>query len=241
MKKKLEIMMAVLFLVFSAVIGRVSAECVAKAKGAETDKNGDTICICVDAGHGGTDPGKVGVNNIEEKEINLQIAKKLRTSLEKQGFQVVMTRTGEADLSEAGADNAKVSDMRNRVAFIKKKKATFTVSIHQNSYTAESAHGAQVFYYSESAEGKKLAEHIQASLKALVDGENTREVKANNSYYMLKKTPTPTVIVECGFLSNYEEAQQLCQDDYQQQLATGITAGVCAYLKTVPDFKSEKQ
>jgi len=58
---------------------------------------------------------------------------------------------------------------------------------------------------------------------------------------MLKKTPTPTVIVECGFLSNYEEAQQLCQDDYQQQLATGITAGVCAYLKTVPDFKSEKQ
>lgn len=114
--------MAVLFLVFSAVIGRVSAECVAKAKGAETDKNGDTICICVDAGHGGTDPGKVGVNNIEEKEINLQIAKKLRTSLEKQGFQVVMTRTGDADLSEAGADNTKVSDMRNRVAFIKKRK-----------------------------------------------------------------------------------------------------------------------
>ena len=150
--------MAVLFLVFSAVIGRVSAECVAKAKGAETDKNGDTICICVDAGHGGTDPGKVGVNNIEEKEINLQIAKKLRTSLEKQGFQVVMTRTGDADLSEAGADNTKVSDMRNRVAFIKKKKAAFTVSIHQNSYTAESVHGAQVFYYSESAEGKKLAE-----------------------------------------------------------------------------------
>lgn len=220
--------MAVLFLLFSAVLGRTGAVCVAKAK--EADRTEEKICVCIDAGHGGNDPGKIGVNQIEEKELNLKIAKKLKSELENMGMHVVMTRTGESDLSDDGAENEKVSDMRNRVAFITEKQAVFTISIHQNSYTAESAHGAQVFYYQESAQGKQLAEHIQNSLKELVDQENTREAKANNSYYMLKKTPTPTVIVECGFLSNYEEAQRLCQDDYQQQIATGIAAGVRAYL-----------
>ena len=220
--------MTVLFLLFSAALGRVSAEHVAKA--GSIGKTDEKLCICIDAGHGGSDPGKIGVNQTEEKEINLQIAKKLRTVLEKQGYRIVMTRTGEEDLSEKGAENAKISDMQNRVAYIARKKAAFTVSIHQNSYTAESARGAQVFYYSGSVEGKELAEHIQASLKELVDAQNTREAKADNTYYMLKKTPTPTVIVECGFLSNHEEAQRLGRDDYQQQLATGIAAGIHAYL-----------
>lgn len=225
MKKRIEIIMAVILLVTAAVIAPKSAQYVMnmKAKTAET-------CICIDVGHGGSDPGKVGTQGTKEKEINLQIALKLRDRLEKEGIEIVMTREDDADLADAGASSQKVSDMRNRVKMIEEADPVATISIHQNSYTDSSVKGAQTFYYGESAEGKLLAEILQKSLIQNLDPSNHREAKANESYYLLKKTPTPTVIVECGFLSNPEEETKLRQEDYQDVIVEAVCEGLLEYL-----------
>ena len=109
-------------------------------------------------------------------------------------------------------------------------KADLAVSIHQNSYHEESVFGAQVFYYTTSGEGKAAAEILQNELLE-IDPENKKREKANNTYYILKKTEVPTVIVECGFLSNPEEEALLCEDAYQEKLAEGIANGILSYLQ----------
>ena len=151
--------------------------------------------------------------------------------LEKQGILVVMTREGENDLSDPGAVNAKVQDLQRRVQLIHEKKPDCVISIHQNSYTTEDIKGAQVFYYGQSENGKRLADVLQEHLISEVDPQNTRVAKANESYYLLKKTPTPTVIVECGFLSNQSEADLLLTEDYQSKLAHAIYLGILSYLE----------
>jgi N-acetylmuramoyl-L-alanine amidase len=181
--------------------------------------------------HGGSDPGKIGLNNLLEKDINLAIAKKLKVCLEKAGFEVVMTR--EADESVKGPEqgNKKSTDMRNRCAKIRETKPAMAVSIHQNSYTTPEVKGAQVFYYTNSAEGKKLAEGLQTALVEGVDPENHREAKGNTSYYLLKKTDVPLAIVECGFLSNPEEAGLLATKEYQEKVAEAVCTGILKYLE----------
>ena len=120
--------------------------------------------------------------------------------------------------------------MRKRCEIITKAKPVFTVSIHQNSYPEEAVKGAQVFYYGQSQEGKKLAETLQKNLAAQLDPQNHRQAKANESYFLLKKTPSPTVIVECGFLSNSEEAALLATEEYQDKVAEAVKAGILEYL-----------
>lgn len=191
-------------------------------------KNGQ--CVVVDAGHGGWDPGKVGINGVMEKDINLKIAEALKKYLEEDGIEVVMTRETDKGLYDENASNKKVQDMKRRIELIEKTKPVITVSIHQNSYPEEYVHGAQVFFYSGSAKGKKLAEIIQEQLTVRVDPENKRKVKANDSYYLLKKTGIPIVIVECGFLSNSEEAAKLNDEDYQDRVAWAIHMGIMQYL-----------
>ena len=180
--------------------------------------------------HGGADPGKVGCHGEQEKDINLQIAYKVRKLLEEQDINVVMLREKDEDLADAGTQNRKVSDMQNRVKAIDKADAQLVVSIHQNSFPDAAVKGAQVFYYSHSPEGRSLAEYIQESLIQRIDETNTRQEKANDSYYILKRTPIPTVIVECGFLSNYEESELLTDPQYQERLAWAIVMGIMQYL-----------
>ena len=186
-------------------------------------------CIAIDAGHGGLDPGKVGINGALEKDINLSIALKLGKLLEDKGFTVVLTRTTTDDLSDKNSTNRKLDDLRNRVKLITDKKADFTVSIHQNSFTNSNVTGPQTFYYSESEEGKELASIIQHSLDSSLGIQKSRGIKENSDYYIFKKTPTPTVIVECGFLSNPNEADMLTTDKYQDQLAVAIYNGIIEY------------
>ena len=173
------------------------------------------ICVVIDAGHGGDDPGKIGVNQLLEKDVNLSIALKVRQYLEAQGIRVVMTREDENGLYDSGASNKKVQDMKRRVALIEETAPAITVSIHQNSYPEEYVHGAQVFYYENSRDGQLLAQLLQSQLVEKLDPENHRQIKANDSYYLLKKTNIPIVIVECGFLSNQTEAKLLGQEEYQ--------------------------
>lgn len=189
------------------------------------------IVVVIDPGHGGSDPGKVGINDALEKDINLAIAMKLKELLENEGYEVVLTRKDNNGLYKDSDTNKKVADMKKRCEIIENAEADIVVSIHQNSYTNESVSGAQVFYYKNSQEGKKLAAAIQEALKNYLDEDNNRVEKANDSYYMLLHTPCPTVIVECGFLSNYEEAQALITEDYQQKVAQAIMMGIEEYFR----------
>lgn len=194
--------------------------------------NGDTsgICVVLDPGHGGIDPGKIGINGAKEKDINLQITERVKEYLEANDVRVVMTREDDEGLYDAGTENKKVQDMKRRIALIDETAPRVTVSIHQNSYPQESIHGAQVFYYTGSADGRKLAEKIQKSLVQRVEPENRRQVKENSSYYLLKKTGLPIVIVECGFLSNSAEAEKLCSEEYQDRVAWAVCMGIMQYL-----------
>ncbi len=194
------------------------------------DVSQSQICVVIDAGHGGDDPGKIGINQLLEKDVNLSIALKVRQYLEAQGIRVVMTREDENGLYDSGAPNKKVQDMKRRVALIEETAPTITVSIHQNSYPEEYVHGAQVFYYDGSRDGQLLAQLLQEQLVQKLDPENHRQIKANDSYYLLKKTDVPIVIVECGFLSNQAEAKLLGQEEYQDRVAWAIHMGILQYL-----------
>lgn len=196
-----------------------------------TDKTGEKKpCVVIDAGHGGADPGKVGVDGSLEKDINLKIAKKLAMFLTAADVDVVLTRESDVGLYDENVSNKKVQDMKNRVALIEEKKPVLTVSIHQNSYHEEYVHGAQVFYYEGSQESKVIAERMQQVLAEEIDPDNARQAKANSSYYLLKKTSSPIIIVECGFLSNYEEAQKLSSEAYQEKTAWAIHLAIMNYL-----------
>lgn len=187
-------------------------------------------CVVIDAGHGGDDPGKIGINGAKEKDVNLSIARRVKAYLEKEDIRVIMTRETEDGLYDADASHKKVQDMKRRIAIIEETAPDLTVSIHQNSYPEEYVHGAQVFYYEGSVEGQELADKIQKRLIEGADPGNKRQIKANSSYYLLKKTKIPIVIVECGFLSNRTEAEALCSDEYQDCIAWEITLGILQYL-----------
>ncbi len=192
----------------------------------------EDITVVIDAGHGGFDPGKVGINKILEKDINLSIAVKLKKLLEFHGINVIMTREEDVDLSSGfgSAQERKQKDMKERVKIINSGAAVFGISIHQNSFTQSSIKGAQVFYYHKSDSGKILAETLQDYLKETLNDGNHRLAKANNTYYLLKESECPLVIVECGFLSNPEEAKKLCNEEYQNKVAWAIHLGVLNYL-----------
>ena len=193
-------------------------------------KRTDTRLVILDAGHGGNDPGKISVDGTQEKDLNLEIAKKLKELLEQQDIEVIMTREEDRGLYDENASNKKAQDMKRRCELINKELPACVVSIHQNSYHEEPIHGAQVFYYETSKESQSLAEVIQQELIRFVDPENHRQAKANDTYYLLKKTEAPVVIVECGFLSNWEENGKLKDESYQEQLVWAIHMVIMRYL-----------
>ena len=186
--------------------------------------------VVIDAGHGGFDPGKVGTAGTLEKDINLAIAQELKELLELNGLRVVMTRETDNGLYEDSDQNKKSADMRARVQLLQDTAPVVAISIHQNSFTDPASRGAQVFYYEGSEKGKRGAEILQYVLKRELADGNRRVQKANTSYYMLKKSPCPLVIVECGFLSNPEEEKLLQNPDYQRKLAWAIHLGVMEWL-----------
>lgn len=225
MRKKIELILVMLTLAGLVMVSKKLEKYVNMDK---VEKKGYTVVL--DAGHGSSDSGKVGINGVLEKDINLSISKKTKKYLEKKGICVIMTRNKDESLAEGENGNRKVQDMKARVKRINDTKPDLAVSIHQNSYHEESIHGAQVFYYEHSESGEKDARILQEALLA-VDPDNTRQVKANTTYYLLKRTEVPILIVECGFLSNQEEAEKLASEDYQKELAKAIANGIESCLK----------
>lgn len=190
----------------------------------------DKIKIVIDPGHGGNDPGGIGVSGVLEKDVNLSVASFLKKNLEQQGMEVVMTRESDQGLYSETASNKKREDLAKRIEIIEQEQPDFVVCIHQNIFTDAKYSGAQVFYYKESEEGAQLAGNIQKQLIAGVDPKNTRVPKSNMNYYMLKESPAPIVIVECGFLSNKEEEAKLGTEEYQRSLAWNIFLGTMQYI-----------
>lgn len=191
----------------------------------------DYPVIVLDAGHGGFDPGKVGVNGALEKDINLSIVKKLQDLLEKEGFPVYLTREKDALLCPANSTSKKKDDMIARIEMVKEINPFFTISIHQNSFTDPSTSGPQVFYYQESEPSATMAQIIQDVLNNQLAPAKKRAPQSNTNYYLLTRTPTPTVIVECGFLSNPTEADLLTQEEYQSRVANAIFIGILSYYE----------
>lgn len=195
--------------------------------------NREQLVVVIDAGHGGNDPGKVGIDGQLEKDINLKIAKRLKAYLEASDVKVVLTRDRDVGLHGSGGSYKKMADMRKRCDIIKEAAPDLVVSIHQNSYHEEYVSGGQVFYYKNSQKGKLLAELLQKRFDYVIGDANRRMAKSNDNYYLLLHVKEPIVIVECGFLSNQKEAVQLEQEDYQDKLAWTIHMGIMEYLNTV--------
>ncbi len=240
-RKTLDIAMAVLFitgvicavvfgLIPSALDGEASDDSVEPAVMNENGRPPDQINIVIDPGHGGADPGKIGASGSCEREVNLAISMLTGEMLTERGYNVFFTRRDDNGLYDDSDVNKKAADMRKRCSIIEEAQADVVISIHQNSFTDSDVCGAQMFYYTHSAEGKKLAEIMQESFRKFVNTDNTRGCKANDSYYMLIHTPCPTVIAECGFLSNPEEEKQLNDNVYRNKIALAITEAVEKYF-----------
>lgn len=186
--------------------------------------------VVIDPGHGGNDPGGIGVSGVLEKDVNLSVALFLKSYLEQQGLEVVMTRDTDKGLYSESTRNKKKEDLAKRIEIITEAKPDFVLCIHQNIFTDSKYSGAQVFYLKDSDEGARLASCLQDQLIAGVDPENTRVPKSNMNYYMLKNSPAPIVIVECGFLTNSAEEAKLGTVDYQRKLAWNIYLGTMHYM-----------
>lgn len=228
-----ELIMTILLLFFIYHMSRQAAMLTSAAASSFTGSSKPVVVV--DIGHGGWDPGKIGVDGSLEKDINLQIAQKLKAYLEKSDVTVVMTRDGDQGLYDEDDSNKKMADMKGRCDLINKTAPALTVSIHQNSYHEESINGGQVFYYKNSENGKRLAEILQKRFDFVLGERNRRVAKANDNYYLLLHVRSPIVIVECGFLSNQKEAALLNTEEYQDRLAWTIHMGILEYLNTRQD------
>ena len=231
-KIKINMVMSVVLLVSMTIIAcnmdKVATVEMEKENKNVKTKNGKVVVI--DPGHGGTDPGKVGIDGQLEKDINLAVAKKLKTYLEASDVKVVLTRDVDTGLYSSKDTHKKMADMKKRCQLIEEAKPDLVISIHQNSYHEEAIRGGQVFYYKISVRGKKLAESLQKRFDYVLGDSNKRQAKANDNYYLLLHVKEPIVIAECGFLSNREEAKKLETEEYQDRLAWTLHMGIMEYL-----------
>lgn len=195
--------------------------------------------VVVDAGHGGMDGGAESSDGTAEKDINLRIAQLLQEQLEEQDIRVIMTRETEGALYEGTSDESirsrKTQDMYARKALIDETSAALTVSIHLNSFPQDpSVRGAQVFYPSggeSSAESETAAEIVQQGLNQQVNVEKQRAALGKDDVLLLREAASPIVIVECGFLSNQEEAIHLKKEAYQEKIAKTLSDSIVQYLQ----------
>lgn len=189
--------------------------------------------LVIDAGHGGFDGGAVSANGTTEQHINLSIAQRTRALAGFWGIPTVMTREDENAL---GYDPAKairqnkITDIKERERIVSCCENPVFLSIHLNKFEQSQYHGAQVFYSRNHPDGKTLAELTQECLRCGVDAQNNRQAKqATSSIYLMKKLSCPSIIVECGFLSNPAEEQKLQNETYHKSLAVCIISGYLQY------------
>jgi N-acetylmuramoyl-L-alanine amidase len=188
--------------------------------------------IIIDAGHGGEDPGAVGVGNVYEKNLNLELSFTLGKLLEEAGFAVLFTRT-EDKLLYLEEENIKgirkISDLKNRCKIAAEYPNSIFISIHMNSYSNPKYSGLQVYYSEKNENSKTLANKIQYSVKEKLQPSNNRTTKAGNGIYVLENLENTAVLIECGFITNPEECKKLLEKEYQKQLCLSIVYGIIDY------------
>ena len=178
--------------------------------------------IVIDAGHGGSDPGAVGPNKVQEKTVTLAVAQKVKTLLEQSGAKVLMTR--QTDVDVYGPNASAVDELKARTMVANNNKADVFVSIHINAFTNPTVGGIATYYYKNSGYSAMLAKNIEDNL-AKVSGMQDRGTNAAG-FYVLKHTDMPAVLAELGFISNPSEEKMLTVPQKQQQLAQGIVQGL---------------
>lgn len=185
--------------------------------------DGQRITIVIDPGHGGRDPG-ANVGALLEKEINLDIAKRVKSYLENQGYRVHLTRTTDTNLVNWKKNGSyQRASLQERIDIAKKHSYPILISIHCNSSSNRNHSGPQTFYKEGDLEGEKLAVHIQGQLAQL---RKTNRQAATGEYYLLNNAPFPTVIVEIGFLSNEQDRKMLSEGEFRQRVAQAIGQGI---------------
>lgn len=199
-----------------------------------TNAKAEAPLIIIDAGHGGEDGGTQSSDGVLEKGINLSISKKIDEILKKRGYKTLMVRTEDKLIYDSDCKTQrekKVSDIHKRMEIMKSNTDSIFLSIHQNFFSESKYHGAQVFYSKKITESEKIADSIQHSIVEKLQPDNKREIKPSGTdIYLLYNAVVPAVMVECGFMSNPEEAEKLCDEDYQTQMSDAIVDGLVEYL-----------
>jgi N-acetylmuramoyl-L-alanine amidase len=188
--------------------------------------------LILDAGHGGFDGGTTGTNGVLEKDLNLAITQKTASIARLMGFSVVMVRESDTSVQDDGLTTLrekKVSDIHNRLALAEQYTDAIFLSIHQNFFPQASCKGTQIFYSTNNPTSELLASCLQKGITERLQPDNTRAIKpAEKNLYILYHAKNPALLIECGFLSNEEECEKLCKDDYQQEMAFSI---ICSLLE----------
>lgn len=229
------ILSIVLFCTCSFGIIKQTERNIVSVIGAESSGYKDQIFI-LDAGHGGEDGGAVAYDGTLEKDLNLQMCRNISLYFDLFGINYVIIRDGDysvGDTSLPTIRQRKVSDIHKRYDIINSYENSVLLSIHQNMFSVEKYSGTQVFFDGKFGESKELSEILQFTVKNRLQPENTRKIKkTDKSIYLLYEANRPSVMVECGFMSNLKELARLKSDDYQSQLAYVITKGIIQFLIT---------
>lgn len=199
--------------------------------------------IVLDAGHGGEDGGAVGTNGVLEKDINLAITLELAKLLRQNNFEVILTRDGDYSVGDNSLDTIaarKKSDTKARLQLVNESGNCILLSVHQNHFSQSQYSGAQVFYSGNTEESAELAEALRQNIVSSTQPENTRQNKqAEKGIYLLYNCQVPAALVECGFLSNAQETEKLCDSAYQKDMATAIYNGLIDYYTAQAEKKTE--
>jgi len=201
----------------------------------ESEKN----LVILDAGHGGEDPGAIGIDNVYEKNINLEIAFEVGNLLSERGFAVMYTRVDDRLLyseEENIKGFRKISDLKNRCKIAAEYPEAIFVSIHMNSFQNSKYSGLQVYYSENNENSKILASRIQSSVKNELQNSNNRKIKTGNGMYVLENINNSGVLIECGFLTNAEECKKLSEKEYQKQLSLAIVCGIIEYKEMISSY-----
>ncbi len=216
---------SVFFLCFTIICGCfwVSSSLLSRETVADTDPMPPLPTVVLDAGHGGEDGGASSVSGLLEKDLNLAVAKELESLLLANGYCVLMTRTDDRMLYDRETDyrgRKKLLDQTERIRIAESAPNAIFISIHMNSFPQEQYSGLQVWYSENDPRSEKLAADVQAAVRDELQPQNDREIKrAGSSIFLLHRLQMPAILIECGFLSNRQEASLLGESDYQRELA----------------------
>lgn len=205
-----------------------------RENGARTATGAEAWTVILDAGHGGEDGGAVSADGLQEKAVNLDLTLRIRDFLTENGVRVALTRDSDVLLYDRNTDyrgRKKALDLRARREIAEQIPGGVFVSIHMNAFPQKQVHGLQVWYSPNHAASALLAGAVQEEVRTRLQPENNRKTKqAGSNIYLLHHLRIPAVLVECGFLSNPDEAALLATESYREQLAQAIGLGILAGL-----------